>query len=96
MAMQGVVETRTRNVRTMLRYTGLAGRRLVEERIGDEMRSIEWNAANDFLATVEDAQLLQVLLSEGDFYIVASIAPTASASSASSASTGSADGVGVG
>lgn len=76
MAMQGVVQTRTRNVKTLLRYTGLAGRRIVEEQIGDETRVIEWNAQNEFMATVEDAQLLQVLLSEGDFFIVATVDPT--------------------
>ncbi|MGD9729957.1 MAG: hypothetical protein AB7R40_22170 [Nitrospiraceae bacterium] len=75
MAMQGVVETRVRNVKTLLRYTGLAGRRIVEERIGDELRVIEWNAGNDYMASVEDAALVQVLLSEGDFFIVASIQP---------------------
>lgn len=74
MAMQGVVQTRARNVKTLLRYTGLAGRRIVEEKIGDETRTVEWNAENDYMATVEDAQLLQVLLSEGDFFIVANIA----------------------
>ncbi len=73
--MQGVVETRVRNVKTLLRYTGLAGRRIVEERIGDELRVIEWNAGNDYMASVEDAALVQVLLSEGDFFIVASIQP---------------------
>lgn len=73
MAMQGVVQTRVRNVKTLLRYTGLAGRRIVEEKIGDETRKIEWNAANDYMATVEDSQLLQLLLSEGDFFIVANI-----------------------
>lgn len=75
MAMQGVVQTRVRNVKTLLRYTGLAGRRIVDETIGDETRQIEWDAANDYMATVEDAQLLQVLLSEGDFFIVATVAP---------------------
>lgn len=75
MAMQGVVQTRVRNVKTLLRYTGLAGRRIVEETIGDETRTVEWNAENDYMATVEDAQLLQVLLSEGDFFIVASVTP---------------------
>ena len=77
MAMQGVVQTRVRNVKTLLRYTGLSGRRIVEEKIGDETRTIEWNAKNDYMATVEDAQLLQVLLSEGDFFIVANIATPA-------------------
>ena len=77
MAMQGVVQTRVRNVKTLLRYTGLSGRRIVEETIGDETRTIEWNAKNDYMATVEDAQLLQVLLSEGDFFIVANIATPA-------------------
>lgn len=75
MAMQGVVQTRVRNVKTLLRYTGLAGRRIVEEQIGDEKRVVEWNAGNDFMATVEDANLLQILLSEGDFFIVATVAP---------------------
>jgi hypothetical protein len=74
MAQVGVVQTRVRNVRTLLRYTGLAGRRIVEERIGDEVRVVEWNAGNDFMAAVEDATLLRVLLSEGDFFIVASVA----------------------
>ena len=56
MAMQGVVQTRVRNVKTLLRYTGLSGRRIVEETIGDETRTIEWNAKNDYMATVEDDQ----------------------------------------
>lgn len=76
MAMQGVVQTRVRNVKTLLRYTGLAGRRIVEEQVGDETRVVEWNAQNEFMATVEDAQLLQVLLSEGDFFIVATVDPS--------------------
>lgn len=75
MAMQGVAGPRAKNVKTLLRYTGQAGRRIVEEQIGDERRPIVWDAGNDFLATVEDAALLQVLLSEGDFLVVANVQP---------------------
>lgn len=75
MAIQGVAGPRAKNVKTLLRYTGQAGRRLVDEQIGDERRTIVWEAGNDFLATVEDADLLRVLLSEGDFLVVANVQP---------------------
>lgn len=77
MAMQGVTGPQAKNVKTLLRYTGQAGRRIVDEQIGEERRTIVWDASNDYLATVEDAGLLQVLMSEGDFLVVAHVAAPA-------------------
>jgi len=70
-----VTGPKAKNVKTLLRYTGQAGRRIVDEQIGDERRTIVWDAGNDFLATVEDAALLEVLMSEGDFLVVANVQP---------------------
>jgi hypothetical protein len=46
----------------MVRYVGLAGRRIVEQ--------YEWNAQNNFIQEVTDQALLETLRADGEFEIM--------------------------